>query len=163
MVVAIGGDGTIHSVIQELAGSEMVLGVLPSGTFNVWAQETGIPLDTAGALDVLVNGQTRRIGLGHVNDNYFLLMAGIGFGGNVTHMVKKESMKRFGILGYLVVGLGLALGYQSFRASLNIDGKWVSYHTCHSAGIHARKPVTQDNAHLAYQPLHVPAFRKREG
>ena len=41
MVVAIGGDGTIHSIIQELAGSDTVLGVLPGGTFNVWAQETG--------------------------------------------------------------------------------------------------------------------------
>ena len=131
MVVAIGGDGTIHSIIQELAGSETVLGVLPSGTFNVWAQETGIPLDTAGALDVLVNGQTRRIDLGYMNDRYFLLMTGIGFGGKVTYTVKKESMKRLGILGYLLVGLRLAFGFQSFRATLKIDGQQENLRALH--------------------------------
>src|SRR5205085_9027809 len=61
MVIAVGGDGTINSVIQELAGSETALGVIPSGTFNVWARETGIPLDSKGALEVLVNGKIRRI------------------------------------------------------------------------------------------------------
>ena len=131
MVVAIGGDGTIHSIIQELAGSETVLGLIPSGTFNVWAKETGIPFDTAGALDVLVNGQTRRIDLGSMNDHYFLLMTGIGFGGQVTSTVTKESMKRFGILGYLLVGLRLAFGYQSFRASLKIDGQQENLRAIH--------------------------------
>src|SRR5947209_5508081 len=36
VVVAIGGDGTINEIIQELAGSETALGILPSGTINVW-------------------------------------------------------------------------------------------------------------------------------
>ncbi len=122
-VIAVGGDGTIHSVIQELAGSETALGVIPSGTFNVWAHETGIPLDSAGARDVLVNGRTRRIDLGRVNDHYFLLMAGIGFGGTVTYAVKKQSLKRWGIFGYLLTGIRLGLGYDSFRTELVIDGQ----------------------------------------
>src|SRR5215472_2171370 len=94
IVIAVGGDGTINSIIQGLAGSETALGLIPSGTFNVWARETGIPMDIAGARDVLVNGQVRRIDLGCVSNRYFLLMAGIGFGGTVTYAVKKQSMKR---------------------------------------------------------------------
>jgi len=43
VVVAVGGDGTINEIIQELAGSDTALGVLPSGTVNVWAREMGIP------------------------------------------------------------------------------------------------------------------------
>src|SRR5690242_3010893 len=39
VVVAVGGDGTINEIIQELAGSETALGVIPSGTVNVWARE----------------------------------------------------------------------------------------------------------------------------
>jgi YegS/Rv2252/BmrU family lipid kinase len=123
MVIAVGGDGTINSVIQELAGSETALGVIPSGTFNVWARETGIPLDMDGARDVLINGKLRRIDLGCVQDRYFLLMAGIGFGGTVTYSVKKEKLKRLGPLGYVVTGVRLGLGFDGFRADITIDGR----------------------------------------
>src|SRR6185312_9164893 len=68
VVIAVGGDGTINSIIQALAGSETALGVIPSGTFNVWARETGIPMDIRVARDILVNGQTRRIDLGLVSN-----------------------------------------------------------------------------------------------
>jgi len=123
VVIAVGGDGTINSIIQALAGSETALGVIPSGTFNVWARETGIPMDIRVARDILVNGQTRRIDLGLVSNRYFLLMAGIGFGGTVTYAVKKKSMKRLGIPGYLLTGIRLGLGFESFRATVNFDGR----------------------------------------
>lgn len=125
VVIAVGGDGTINEVIQELAGSETALGVLPSGTVNVWAREMGIPFENAGARDVLVHGRTRRVDLGCVNDRYFLLMAGIGFDGEVTHAVEKKPVKRFGVLGYLVVGTWMGLNFPSFRAFLQVDGRVV--------------------------------------
>ncbi len=121
VVIAIGGDGTINEVIQELAGSETALGVIPSGTVNVWAREVGIPLDFPGARDVLIGGQTRRIDLGKINDDYFLLMVGIGIDGEVTQAVEKKTAKRFGVLGYLFVGTWLGLGYPAFRATLQMD------------------------------------------
>jgi diacylglycerol kinase (ATP) len=49
-------------------------------------------------------------------------MAGIGFGGTVTYAVKKKSMKRLGIFGYLFTGIRLGLGFDSFRVSLDVDG-----------------------------------------
>ena len=106
MVIAVAGDGTINSVIQELAGSETALGVIPSGTSHVWARETGIPLDIAGARDVLINGKLQRIDLG----------------GTVTYAVKKEKLKRLGTLGYVLTGVCLALGFDSFRADITIVG-----------------------------------------
>lgn len=125
MVVAVGGDGTIHSVIQELAGTKTALAVLPAGTFNVWARETGIPLDITQARDILLNGKVQRIDLGYVQkyDQYFLLMAGIGFGGEVTYEVKKDSLKWLGIPGYILTGIRLGLGFASFPVELLIDGK----------------------------------------
>ena len=123
VVVAIGGDGTINEIIQELAGSETALGVLPGGTVNVWAREVGIPLEITAARAVLVNGQTRRIDLGRINDRYFMLMVGIGMDGEVIHAVEKRPAKRFGVLGYLLVGAWLGLGYPAYRVSLEIDGR----------------------------------------
>jgi diacylglycerol kinase (ATP) len=123
VVVAVGGDGTINEVIQELAGSETALGVLPSGTVNVWAREVGIPLDNAGARDVLLHGEIRTIDLGKINDRYFLLMAGLGLDGEVTHAVEKKPIKRLGVLGYLLIGTWLGLGYQAFRVLLELRGR----------------------------------------
>ncbi len=125
VVIAAGGDGTINEIIQELAGSETALGVLPIGTVNVWARETNIPLDIVGACKVLVDGKLRRVDLGKVNDRYFLLMAGIGFDAEVAHAVEKKPIKRLGVVGYLLIGTWLGLGYQSFRTYLTINGRLI--------------------------------------
>src|SRR5579884_2528085 len=125
MVVVAGGDGTINEVIQALAGSETALGVLPGGTVNVWAREVGIPLDIAGAREVLIHGQIRSIDLGRVNERYFLLMAGIGLDGEVTHAIERQPVKRLGLIAYLFVGAWLGLGYPAFRALLQVDGETI--------------------------------------
>src|SRR5215469_242287 len=121
LVIAAGGDGTINEIIQGLAGSETTLGVLPGGTVNVWARELGIPLDDAGARNILVHGQARRIDLGSVNGRYFLLMAGIGFDGEVTQAVEGKPLKRLGILGYTLAVLWLGPGYRGFPVVAQID------------------------------------------
>jgi diacylglycerol kinase (ATP) len=123
LVIAAGGDGTINEIIQELAGSETALAVLPYGTINVWAREIGIPLDIADAREVLLNGQMRNIDLGRFNERYFLLMTGIGIDGEVTQAVEKKPIKRLGALGYLLTATWLGLGYPSFRARLRINNK----------------------------------------
>ncbi len=123
VVVAAGGDGTIHEIIQQLAGSTTALGVIPSGTVNVWAREVGIPLDEVGARDVLVHGQTRSIDLGKINERYFLLMVGIGIDGAVTHAVEKQPVKHLGVLAYLLIGAWLGIGYRDFRVMLELNGR----------------------------------------
>lgn len=121
LVIASGGDGTINEVIQGLAGSETALGVLPTGTVNVWAREMGIPLDRAKAREILVHGQTRRIDLGKVNGRYFLLMVGIGFDGEVTQAVERKPLKRLGVLGYVLAALWFGPGYLGFPLTLRVD------------------------------------------
>jgi diacylglycerol kinase (ATP) len=108
-------------VIQGLAGSETALGVLPTGTVNVWAREMGIPLDRAKASEILVHGQTRRIDLGKVNGRYFLLMVGIGFDGEVTQAVERKPLKRLGVLGYVLAALWFGPGYLGFPLTLRVD------------------------------------------
>jgi len=45
-VFACGGDGTIHDILQGLAGTSAALGVLPMGTANALAHDLGMPLNT---------------------------------------------------------------------------------------------------------------------
>lgn len=119
VVIAAGGDGTINEVIQELVDSETALGVLPIGTANVWAREMGIPLEIAGAGEILAYGRTRQIDVGRVRNRdhcrYFLLMVGIGFDGEVTRAVEKKFLKRLGIVGYLLASFWVSIGYDSFQ------------------------------------------------
>jgi diacylglycerol kinase (ATP) len=123
VVIAIGGDGTVNEVIQALAGSETALAVLPSGTVNVWARETGIPLDLVAAREVLLHGQTKRIDLGLINNRYFLLMTTLGLDAEITHTVEKKPLKRLGVLGYLLIGARLGLQYAAFRSVIELNGQ----------------------------------------
>ena len=64
LVVAIGGDGTVRAVCEELAGTGIPVGIVPAGTGNLLARNLGIPLYLrARRVDVALNGQDRAIDL----------------------------------------------------------------------------------------------------
>src|SRR5947209_2768362 len=42
-VIGCGGDGTIHEILQSMAGSSVALGVIPLGTANALAADLGLP------------------------------------------------------------------------------------------------------------------------
>lgn len=71
-IVACGGDGTVNTVANALAGTEIALGILPLGTFNYVARLYGIPEDPAEAAALIAHGQPRRIAAGSVNGRLFL-------------------------------------------------------------------------------------------
>lgn len=52
-ILACGGDGTVHEVLQYVVGTQVALGVVPLGTANALAADLGLvssPLKTAGRL-----------------------------------------------------------------------------------------------------------------
>ena len=53
-IVAVGGDGTVSRVVDEMVGSNATLGIIPTGTANLIARELQIPLDVNEAMSVLV-------------------------------------------------------------------------------------------------------------
>jgi diacylglycerol kinase family enzyme len=80
MVVAAGGDGTINEVVNGLADAgraEVALGLLPSGTMNVFAMDLGLP---SGRLDecwaAIERGNVRKIDLWQANGTHFVQLAG---------------------------------------------------------------------------------------
>lgn len=125
MVIAAGGDGTVNSVLQALAGHDTALGVLPLGTVNVWAREMGIPLALPLAAEVLVRGVRRRVDLGRAGSRYFLMMAGIGFDAEVARRVEESKLKRMGLklLDYLATVGVLSVTHQSARIWIRSGGK----------------------------------------
>jgi YegS/Rv2252/BmrU family lipid kinase len=110
-VVAWGGDGTLNEVAWGLLGSNTALGVLPGGTVNVFAREVGIPLGLEGALDVLVEGEVRRIPVGMANGRPFLLMAGCGIDGEVAYRVKGAFKSSLGAVAFWLDGFRMLASY----------------------------------------------------
>jgi diacylglycerol kinase (ATP) len=129
LVVAAGGDGTIHEVVNGLArGFERTaLGVLPLGTGNDLARTLGIPLDALEALEALFTGREQRLDLidAECENGQGLLavnaVAG-GFSGQVTEKLSSGLKERFGSLAFLI-GAGEALTEAVvFPVELDIDG-----------------------------------------
>lgn len=103
IVVAAGGDGTLNAIVQGLAGSSTALGVLPTGTMNVFAREMGIPANRLqGALEVLDEKNIIEVDLFEANGSPFLQMAGVGFDAKVIEETTDEQKKRLGPLAYLI-------------------------------------------------------------
>jgi YegS/Rv2252/BmrU family lipid kinase len=124
MVISGGGDGTIHEVINGIAGSDLILGVLPMGTANVLAWEMGIPLDSLKACDLLARGTVRTIDLGRVSDGgYFCCMAGVGLDAQVVKELDPTVKGILGAAAYPLTGLGIMLRYGLPDLTVEIDGR----------------------------------------
>ena len=80
LVIAVGGDGTVHEAANGVIGTPTALAVAPAGTMNILARVLGLPLDAAQAASLAVrSARRRRVRPGLANGVVFLLMAGIGF------------------------------------------------------------------------------------
>jgi YegS/Rv2252/BmrU family lipid kinase len=107
-VVAAGGDGTINEVVNGLAGSDVVLGVLPVGTMNVFAAELGLPGDLKAAWQVINHGTIRKIDLARANDQYFVQLAGVGLDAQALQATTSESKRSLGPLSYVLSAAQIA-------------------------------------------------------
>lgn len=77
-VLAAGGDGTIAAVAHGLRGTEVVLGVVPTGTFNNIAASLDIPNEPEAAVEVALGDKLGWMTAGKVGDAYFFEGAGVG-------------------------------------------------------------------------------------
>jgi diacylglycerol kinase (ATP) len=108
-VFACGGDGTIHDVIQGLAGTPVALAILPFGTANALAHDLKIPLRPGAAAETAVGGRVRRIHLGRIEyedfsgqttARFFTVAAGIGVDAHLFYKLTTELKKRSGMSAY---------------------------------------------------------------
>lgn len=90
-VLACGGDGTFHEVINGVMsrpeGRELTVGVAPSGRCNDFAAALGIPKSATGIRDLILSGRTRPVDLGVVGRRYFATVATLGFDSTVSQYV----------------------------------------------------------------------------
>lgn len=116
VVIAMGGDGTVHEVVNGLAqaangGATRPLGVIPVGTGDDFAYMMGIArhsVETAVAR--LAQGAPRQVDLGRVNDEYFDNEVGVAFVGQ-ANIESRKIKAPLGPLVYLIAVFRCLVGY----------------------------------------------------
>jgi YegS/Rv2252/BmrU family lipid kinase len=122
LVVAVGGDGTVHEVAAACVGRELVMGVLPVGSGNDYVKALGIGTDLGRALEVLVGGSVRAVDAGEVNGTRFNNGLGIGFDAEVAAGVVEAPVSLGGTGRYMWSVGRLLLGFRCHEATLKLDG-----------------------------------------
>src|SRR5438105_15556399 len=108
-IVAAGGDGTIHAVVNGLAGSGATLGLLPIGTVNVFAIELGLPIHSLDLCWNIIEGdEVRLVDLPSANGKYFVQLAGVGLDAQAVKETSLALKRNFGPLSYLISAAQIA-------------------------------------------------------
>ncbi len=120
-VIAIGGDGTLHEVIQSVAGTNTALGILPAGTGNDFIKTIRVPVDTEQALRLILEGTPKPVDTVRINDRLFLNECGCGFDVMVLDYAEKAKKMVKGILPYLYGVLQTIFHFKDIHVSLSVD------------------------------------------
>ena len=102
LICIVGGDGTIHEVVNAVADFEVkpVLAIIPAGTCNDLAHTLGIPKNIEEAVNIIIENYTVSLPIFKVNNTYFIYAMAIGLLTDVSYKALKEDKKRLGKLAY---------------------------------------------------------------
>jgi YegS/Rv2252/BmrU family lipid kinase len=121
LVFVWGGDGMVQRCIDQLAGSDVAVAILPAGTANLLASNLGIPRDIAKAVRVGLHGTRRPLDVGVMNGERFAVMAGTGFDALVMRDVDSAQKERVGRLAYVRSAVK-AMAAKRARMKILVDG-----------------------------------------
>lgn len=134
MVIAMGGDGTVHEVINGLmqvpADKRPLLGVVPVGSGNDFAHAIGIPMKSDHALARALNGAASTVDLGLMTDEhgrreYFDNTLGIGFDAVVTIRSHKLPFLRGFIMYLTAVIQTILLNHDPAHVQIQTDSETI--------------------------------------
>ena len=134
VIIPIGGDGSIHEVLNGLTHLDTVtLGLIPSGSGNDFARGMGIPTQPEKAISAILHpGRIIRMDVGRVKSGQsfrrFAVSSGIGFDAAVCHKalssVTKDLLNRFGLgqLTYSAIAAEQIAFYRPCTLKVRVDG-----------------------------------------
>jgi diacylglycerol kinase (ATP) len=124
LIIAVGGDGTIHAVANGLVGTQSTLAIIPTGTMNNLAHSLNIPDTIPAACIAIAKGETRLIDVGKINEHIFLEVAGIGL--EALLFPAAEEIKKPGLFTTIhgvVSGFKTLLTFKPTRIRITFDNR----------------------------------------
>ena len=110
-IIACGGDGTAHEILQHLVGTPIALGVVPLGTANALAANLGLGASPLKAIQKLLSAVPVEIPVGRITyvdkegtqqSRYFTVAAGVGADALCISRLDAGLKRRFGYALYMV-------------------------------------------------------------
>jgi undecaprenyl-diphosphatase len=120
VIFACGGDGTVTACASELAGSDVALAVVPSGTGNLLATNLKLPAHSSGAVAAVTARGRRRLDIGVVEGRCFTVMTGMGFDAQMLRDTPETLKARLGWPAY-VIAAARHLCETPMQVSISLD------------------------------------------
>lgn len=119
-IVALGGDGTFHEVLNGIVDMEnTTLGFIPSGRGNDFVRSLGCSLDPIKALEDVLRGETRQIDYIQVNDKRCLNVCGTGLDVSVLRGVEGKTNK----ISYIFSLIHCLRTFTSYHLTVKVNGE----------------------------------------
>ena len=127
LVVAVGGDGTLHEVMNGALGSGATVGLIPYGTGNDFARALGLYGSLETACKALVSGTVKMVDVGVIDGTgtggprHFLVLAGTGYDARTARTVNSGIRFLSGPLAYIWGAILTLASFKPFTLTLTLD------------------------------------------
>lgn len=147
-LIVAGGDGSVSFAINELIKNnfnfkdDFAIGYIPAGTANLLQAELSMNKKVDDIVNVLVSNNYKSSNLIKINENYFFLMAGIGWDAKIVHSINSKIKKILGKIIFGIKGFQYFLFMNNKKLNVTFDGQfyqadWIlSSNTKYYAGHH---------------------------
>ena len=147
-LIVAGGDGSVSFAINELIKNnfdfkdDFAIGYIPAGTANLLQAELSMNKKVDDIVNVLVSDNYKSSNLVKINENYFFLMAGIGWDAKIVHSINSKIKKILGKIIFGIKGFQYFLFMNNKKLNVTFDGQfyqadWIlSSNTKYYAGHH---------------------------
>ncbi|HET7104340.1 MAG TPA: diacylglycerol kinase family protein [Terracidiphilus sp.] len=132
-ILAGGGDGTVHEILQGIVGTSVALGVIPMGTANALAQDLGIARSPSRAVRSLLQAIPTPVPVGMISchdragnltSRYFTVAAGVGADALLMSRLDAGLKRKFGYILYLLEAIRIWATdpFPLFEAAFHLNG-----------------------------------------
>jgi diacylglycerol kinase (ATP) len=123
VILAGGGDGTLHQIVNLVADWKRPLGILPLGTANDFARSVGVPLELDAAILAVAKQHLSLVDLGFVNGVYFLNAAHLGLGVETAKRTSPLLKQVIGPAAYVLAAASAWLNAEPLALEVCLDGE----------------------------------------
>jgi diacylglycerol kinase (ATP) len=126
-VVALGGDGAFHHLVEGIRGTDVVAGFFPAGNGNDIGRSLGIPRDPVTAANDFLRGQPRAVDLVRVRFNdgsvaHYMGAGGMGLDAEAAHLANTRFRAWPGVTRYLAGAFTIFFHRPLLNVTAEMDG-----------------------------------------
>ena len=120
-IVAVGGDGTVSLVAQQLLQSSIPMGILRAGSANAMATDLKIPENNSAALNTILKGRIQKCDAIKINENELSIhLSDLGLNARIVKYFHQSAIH--GMWGYARFFIKILLHAKKFHSHISADG-----------------------------------------